>query len=41
LKGAGHTFTRDEVAEMQAQGGAAGYARIVLDLLQATFGGDG
>ena len=41
LKGAGHTFTRDEVAEMQAQGGAAGYARIVSDLLQATFGGDG
>ena len=41
LRGAGHTFTRDEVAEMQAPGGAAGYARIVSELLQATFGGDG
>lgn len=41
LRGAGHTFTRDEVAEMQADGGAAGYARIVSELLQATFGGDG
>lgn len=37
LKGAGHTFTREEVAEMQADGGAAGYARIVSELLSATF----
>ncbi len=40
LKGAGHTFTREEVAEMQAEGGAAGYARIVSELLQVTFGAD-
>jgi Phage tail tube protein, GTA-gp10 len=41
LNGAGHTFTREEVAEMQTDGGAAGYARIVSELLQVTFGGDG
>ena len=39
LRGAGHVFTDDEVAEMQAEGGAAGYARITVDLLTATFGG--
>lgn len=41
LRGAGHTFTDAEVAEMQAEGGAVGYARIVVDLLTATFGGEG
>ena len=39
LRGAGHTFSDEEVAEMQAEGGAVGYARIVVDLLTATFGG--
>ncbi|MDD9910843.1 MAG: gene transfer agent family protein [Ahrensia sp.] len=40
LRGAGHTFSDDEVAQMQAEGGAVGYARIVGALLEATFGGD-
>ena len=40
LRGAGHLFTNDEVAEMQVEGGAVGYARITVDLLSATFGGD-
>ena len=38
LRGGGHPFPDDEVAEMQAEGGAAGFARIVVDLLSATFG---
>ncbi|MFD0915864.1 gene transfer agent family protein [Pseudahrensia aquimaris] len=37
LRGAGHTFTDAEVAEMQCEGGAAGYARIAAELLGATF----
>ena len=44
LRGGGHPFPDDEVAEMQAEGGAAGFARITVDLLAATFGegtGDG
>ena len=39
LRGAGHTLEDTEVAEMQAEGGAVGYARIVSELLTATFGG--
>ena len=38
LRGGGHPFPDEEVAEMQAEGGAAGFARIVVDLLAATFG---
>lgn len=38
LRGAGHTFTDGEVAEMQADGGVKGYANIVAQLLTATFG---
>ena len=38
LRGAGHLISTDEVAEMQCEDGAAGYARIVTQLLQATFG---
>lgn len=38
LRGGGHTLTEDDVAEMRADGGAAGYARIVSELLTATFG---
>ena len=38
LRGGGHPFPDAEVAEMQAEGGAAGFARIVVDLLSATFG---
>ena len=38
LEGGGHTFTIDDVAEMQADGGIAGYATIVSELLTVTFG---
>jgi len=44
LEGGGHTFSLEDVAEMQVEGGIAGYAAIVGDLLAATFGeadGDG
>ncbi len=37
LRGAGHTLSNDEIAEMQADGGATGFARIVAELLNATF----
>lgn len=37
LRGAGHTVTDAEVAAMQVDGGAAGYLRIVAELLKATF----
>lgn len=38
LRGAGHSLSNDEIAAMQAEGGATGYARIVAELLTATFG---
>lgn len=38
LRGAGHKVGDDEVARMRADGGAAGFARIVAELLTATFG---
>ena len=38
LRGAGHTLSDDEVREMQVDGAAVGYARIVSNLLAATFG---
>ena len=38
LRGGGHPLTDAEIVEMQAEGGALGYARIVSQLLQATFG---
>ncbi len=38
LRGAGHSLSNDEIAAMQADGGATGYARIVGELLTATFG---
>ncbi len=37
LRGGGHTLELEEVAEMQAEGGALGYARIVSELLAVTF----
>jgi len=40
LRGAGHAVTDDEVARMTAEGGAAGFARVVTDLLTATFGAE-
>lgn len=40
LRGAGETVTDEEVARLAVPGGAAGYARVVSDLLAATFGAD-
>ena len=37
LRGAGNAVTDADVAAMQVGGGAAGYLRIVADLLKATF----
>lgn len=39
LRGAGNTIDDEAVARMRADGGAAGFVRIVADLLAATFGG--
>lgn len=38
LRGAGASFTDDEVEPMHCDDGAAGYARIVSELLAETFG---
>ena len=38
LKGGGHDLTREDVAEMRHAEGPEGFARIVAELLQATFG---
>ena len=38
LRGAGHEVSDREIAMMSAEGGAAGYLRIVVGLLKATFG---
>ncbi len=40
LRGAGNQVTDAEVAQMTAEGGAAGFLAIVVRLLQATFGGE-
>ena len=37
LRGAGNALSDAELASLQVQGGAAGYLRIVADLLKATF----
>jgi Phage tail tube protein, GTA-gp10 len=37
LRGAGHSVSDDEVARFQVKDGAAGFMRIVIDLLKATF----
>ena len=37
LRGAGNVVSDAELASLQVQGGAAGYLRIVADLLKATF----
>lgn len=39
LRGAGEVISDREVAGLAVTGGAAAYARIVSDLLTATFGG--
>jgi hypothetical protein len=40
LRGAGAEISDDEVAAMRADGGAAGFAAIVSELLAVTFGGE-
>ena len=40
LRGAGQTFSDEEVSKLSVNGGAAGYLRIVADLLKATFTND-
>jgi hypothetical protein len=39
LRGAGQEISDADVARLAAPGGAAGYVRIVSELLAATFGG--
>ena len=39
LRGAGAAITNEEVARLSVAGGAAGFLRIVADLLKATFAG--
>jgi len=41
LRGAGQEVSDDEVRMMRTDGAAAGFASIVGELLQATFGGQG
>lgn len=38
LRGAGNSIDDDQVARMSAEGGAAGFAAVVTELLTATFG---
>jgi Phage tail tube protein, GTA-gp10 len=40
LRGAGNTISDAEVASLQTTGGAAGFMRIVAELLKATFASD-
>jgi hypothetical protein len=40
LRGAGEKITDEEVAQLASREGAAGYVRIVVELLSATFGAD-
>ena len=37
LRGAGETISDEDVAKLSVPGGAAGYLRIVAELLKATF----
>ncbi len=38
LRGAGHAVSDEDVAQMRAEGGAAGFVEIVARLLSITFG---
>lgn len=38
LRGGGNAVALDEVSQMRAEGGATGFARIVSEILSATFG---
>lgn len=37
LRGAGETISNEDVAKLSVPGGAAGYLRILAELLKATF----
>ncbi len=37
LRGAGHVITNEELSCLQINGGAGGYLRLVVELLEATF----
>ena len=41
LRGAGEAVSDDEVAAMRVEGGAASFARVAVELIQATFGDGG
>lgn len=38
LRGGGHDVAEDDVADMRIDGGAVGFARLVAQLLEVTFG---
>ncbi len=38
LRGGGHDVAEDDVADMRIDGGAIGFARLVAQLLEVTFG---
>lgn len=38
LRGGGHEVSEEDVRAMQCEGGAAGFARLVAELLTVTFG---
>jgi hypothetical protein len=40
LRGAGEALSDADVAKLSVHGGAAGYLRVVADLLKATFAGE-
>jgi hypothetical protein len=40
LRGAGHVVSDAEVCAFRTDDGAAGFMRVVVDLLKATFGAD-
>ena len=41
LRGAGHDVSDADLSRMPIDGGAAGYVRLVAELLEATFGASG
>ena len=38
LKGGGHVFSHEDISEMRSAAGVTGYAEIVAQLLEASFG---
>ncbi|WEX07732.1 gene transfer agent family protein [Chelativorans sp. AA-79] len=40
LRGGGHEVSENEVRDMHCEGGAAGFARLVAELLAVTFGAE-